>query len=339
MSAPVKTKDWEYLLNQTAAHSTHTTMRATLLLGLKNAFLNSGVFSTPWQVDRSCSSTVAGTVGDGVDRWSETSDIVWSHTGGAARSWFVFVQPNYFGASQPLYMLWETRQSASSQNSGALGVYLSTNAFTGGGTTSRPTATNEWAVLGTDETATNSNWQGSIGSGETSKRYHVMASDDGQEWRVSIAFEGAAQNVWIIGRPANPPSGWSTPLYALIYGSTNAATNAATAAGVGSATQRVALWDSSAGRFTCRLTGESLNSGGDYVTSCAANTFDSSRPLSSVGLYSSSGTVGHMGALRDVWWTRAADGVGTTYPSAQPDFCNIGGLVLPWDGATTPAMT
>ncbi len=93
-----------------------------------------------WAMYYSCNSVTAGTAADAVDRLRSggagvctDADFVYA-TAGSAHSWFVL-----YNATLGLYLL-VSYEGADNKN---VRIVFSPNAFTGGSTTARPTATNE----------------------------------------------------------------------------------------------------------------------------------------------------------------------------------------------------
>jgi hypothetical protein len=340
MASPTLQKTWEFDVNNNFIGSDQYDLRQKLLLGIKNALIDGVTFTVPWTVRYSCDSTTAGSAGDGVDHWSASTDVVWEPSG-SVHSWIVLRQTDYFGSGNHLEMLIDCEQGASGDNYAAIGVYLSNTAFSGGTTGTRPTATGEWSVIASGGSEVTSNWQG-LDSVQTTKSFHMMASDDGEEWRILISDNTYVVAIWAIGKPLSPPSGWSPACWALIYGQDTNSSTVTTDTNLSTAgTLRVRCTDDTRGDFQCLFTAESMASSATQpvASSAVANTFDASRPFINFGLYSSTGAAtGYMGGVKDMWWSLESDGTGATYPVAQPDFINVGGLCLPWDGATTPNL-
>ena len=107
--------------------------------------------STPWTVNYSCDGSTAGSVGDGVDRWTTTfteGKLVVANEG-TAHSWMVLKSANGIGSSNggkgPLYLLIVLNNGGNGLGSGAqfVQILISRAGFTSGSTTARPTATDE----------------------------------------------------------------------------------------------------------------------------------------------------------------------------------------------------
>lgn len=343
MTAPTPAKTWEFAINGTAAGADGDAMRADLLLAIKDSLVDNGTFTTPWVVDYSCDSATAGTAGDEVDHWAANSDVVWDSSG-SAHSWVVLRQTDYFGTGTHLYLLLDCSQNSSLEYSAALGVYCSRVGFTGGSTTARPTATDELEVLAASTVASSSNWQGDNSNAETSKRYHVLGSDDGEEWRILFCVAGYCVAMWAIGKPQDPPSGWANPYFAMVWGQETASADVTTYQYLTTnGTPIVRMTDATAGDFAGTFTCPAARSTSNQLMPiiCAANHFDSSRGMWPVGIYCHTDVAapGYHGPVADIWYGHGADSTGDTAPAAQQDFALFGDVWLPWDGSSAVGVS
>lgn len=171
------------------------------VLGIKNVLkggtgkygwldMNGAAVSAPsfWTVDYSATNLVAGVAGDGVDRWAAYSDLVWGNLAGA-NSWIVLKN-----TTAGLWWLISCENSGSDSNT--LDMYVSTDAFVGGTTTARPTATNELNMLAS------TTWGAGAGF---PIRFHVLMSADGLATRVFTTRAMSLVGVWLI-EPLGDPS-------------------------------------------------------------------------------------------------------------------------------------
>ena len=166
MALPVLAKTWQFQVNGTLPMlpgSKALIQNTALVFAIKNGLVGFG--TAPWVVRYSCNSVTAGTAGDGVDRWATVANLVWNNAG-AAHSWMVLRQTGIHSTYEILLSL----EPLSSTN---LIVAQSDVGFTGGTTTARPTATDEY-ILGT------ANMTPSI---LTTIRTHFMQSTDGAKSR------------------------------------------------------------------------------------------------------------------------------------------------------------
>mgnify|MGYP001566308965 FL=1 len=102
-----------------------------------------------WTVRYSCNSVTAGVAGDGIDRWTTIANLVFA-ANGAAHSWFV-MENTTLG-----YQVCVDLNNAAGTNVGFVAAEIATP-FTGGTTTTRPTATNEF-LMGTTSTGGTANF-------------------------------------------------------------------------------------------------------------------------------------------------------------------------------------
>jgi hypothetical protein len=107
---------------------------------VKNAFV--GFASGGWDVWYSCNGTVAGTAGDGVDRWSSDSDIKFAGSG-SPRSWIVL--KNRTTGAQLLVTCGQGKGQL--WNFAGNGFVISPSVGFTGGTTTTPPATPSDAIV------------------------------------------------------------------------------------------------------------------------------------------------------------------------------------------------
>jgi len=196
MALPTLTKTWQHNVNNAiAALGSALADNRRLLRSIKNALVGFG--TNPWTVRYSSSSAVAGTAGDGVDRWSADSDLVWA-AAASAHSWIVLRQTGIATNYEVCFSL----EGASATGVAMLAVVSFSAGFTGGSTTARPTATDE-------QIFTLTNWSGN--GADVASRWSVMQSTDGQCTRVLVCISGSVTLYWIMDRPANPSTGWANP--------------------------------------------------------------------------------------------------------------------------------
>ncbi len=133
-------------------------------LGLIGGATGAGV----WAPYYSCDSVTAGTAGDGVNRWGggtfDATKIV-GNTAGNAHSWFTL-----FHATLGIYLTVDCNTVANS----TIGIAVSKAAPTGGTTTARPTATDEWTYTAQQITEAANN----------AHKYNGILSTTGDFWIV-----------------------------------------------------------------------------------------------------------------------------------------------------------
>lgn len=315
MALPTLTKTWQHNVNNQTMNSQLADNRQQLL-NIVGALL--GFASSPATVRYSCSSTVAGTAGDGVNRWLTPTNIVWANAG-AAHSWMVLRLP---GVNVDLLLSCE---SGTAHGANLL-VATSASGFSGGTTTLRPTASDE-VVIGSGAV---------FCSNAGSQRWSVQRTADGEQTRILICYQNAAQTFVAIDKPANVVSGWTNPY--VLAASTNLSFT--TLSSVASRIAIRAAGMQSDAVFLCesgRLQDTAIIVGG-YGTQ--ANELSGEWPIAPIGIAgTTAGARGRHGSMVDLWWGSSGASSGDTYPTSAPQFAQFGNLILPWDGVTTPALS
>lgn len=172
------------------AEGSSTATNKTMSVALKNAMLAGG-----GTMVASCDGVTAGTIGDGVDRIVDATDII-GNTPGSAHSWWLI----FFGAALGWLLV---DKDSTSDGGGAPGsVYWSPAAgFTGGSTTARPTATDEQEITNSTNLFTTSNgtftyhWQRVTTVGQESFRFVATHSSLASGPNVILVLEKASTEV------------------------------------------------------------------------------------------------------------------------------------------------
>jgi hypothetical protein len=319
MALPTLSKTWQFNVNNAqAAQGTALADHRKLLRAIKNALI--GFATNAWALRYSCNSTTAGTAGDGVDRWSSDTDLVWANAG-TAHSWVVLRQT---GIATNFEMLISCEAANGSGNTLTL-VISPSAAFTGGSTTARPTATDEIVLI------SNVAWSG-IGSADLSLRWSVMQSTDGQCTRVIICNSGAVSAYWIIDKPANPTTGWSNP--SVLFAAAASPTVAVLA---GSAAPGRMRSGSTTGNVQMLCEGNNVTLGPiDTTWGNIANEISSEWPMVPIAFASITvGVRGRHGTFQDLWFGSVSVSSGDTYPNdSSNQFAEFGCLILPWNGGS-----
>lgn len=285
-----------------------------------------GAVATPafWTVYYSCDSAVAGTAGDGVDRWSSYDKLVWGTVAGA-NSWIVL-----YNATAGLYMLLNCEHSGSDSNT--LDIWLAQTAFTGGTTTARPTSTDEWNV------SASATW----GAGSAfSVRYHMMMSDDGLSFRLYTTRAQNLQGLWIFEPMVDPVDNLVGDMVTAVWGGT-----AGNALSANTFTQTAQVIGRKTGGPT--ISGVLTSEGSRYSTNIQATLTQTDRPvwndvaerdqIFAIGAYgvtyTSSGAMrGHLGSLADLWFGNDLFVSGRSWPKDYSrQLITLGPLVTPWPG-------
>lgn len=341
---------WVFSANIAVTGPTDDLMRAEMLYQLGIRLTGGGVWTdsegaaasgpTGWAVDSSCSSFTAGVAGDGVDYWTGQTRVVWA-TSGTAHAWKVLVHADFFGPSQPLYVLLDCSEAAASTANGTLGIFLAEDPFTGGTLTNRPTSISEAEVLPQDGTvATNaSGWQGFDGATTTAKIFHISMTTDATKWRVKICDGGVTEAVWDFFRVEDAPTGWSRPvLMAVMSEDTQSEThtwpNAWNQAVWGG---RYHGFDTTLGAFTAIAEMPGSGTGEVPHTDEPGNSFDGGIMPAPIPLIAQGTVTGHIAVIPDCWWGSNVNGTGD---HAEDDlgnlrqFAQFGDFVYPWNRST-----
>lgn len=334
MAAPSLVKTWQYSLNNRSLGIgvEHDRARQLLLL-IKDILI--GFTSNPWTVDYSCTGVVAGTVGDGVDRWSVYTDLLW---GTGAHSWIVLNLP---GGQQLLldqdYTTATCESMVTRVSPGGL--------FTGGTTTTRPTATDETEVCYNTSDALSVFWCGGIAYGggiNTDAVVHVWHSTDGTLTRLLVYYNDICVTMWEFGFMADKRAAQTSSFYAaMMQGTTTISVLSSSA--VLDNTWRV-TWSAVGAETRCTL----LTLGFGSITwseSSAAHVpeeFDDEYQLVPFVVWSNVvGARGFKGSLVDIWSSQyQALRIGDNSPAGSSrNFVHLEGITLPWSGDNTMLET
>lgn len=326
MALPTLQKTWQFNVNnQIVPLGTTLLDNQTLLLAIKNAML--GFATNPCTMVYSCNSTTAGTAGDGVDRITTATDLVWANAG-TAHSWFVIKQTGLASNFQILFSC----EGASSSGTLLTVVYSQSAGFTGGTTTARPTATDQVVLLN------GAQWNFTNAPTEYPTRWSVMQSTDGQCLRVLIGQQNNPYSAWFFETLQNPTTGLSPAVVCYVGGG---------------AIQNTFSLLLSVSNFSFRYSGATYKG----VMSCegyaaiivptdtagpysVANEIDAGWPMAPLGFVgTTAGARGHHGSFYDLWVGSSTAVSLDTYPSTGTNlFLQAGVLIYPWDGST-PAFS
>lgn len=291
----------------------------------------------PYQVLGSSNSVAAGM--DFANRWAVAADIVVASSGGQPRSWIVIKNP----ATNYQYLI-----HAFNDGAGSIGeVYVScASGFTGGSTTTRPTAVDE-------QSAVKGVLFGASGSGLTQPRtLCVWHTTDGQQtMMVAHGLSAGGDSVsqqWFFGNIHNAPTQWTHPSFMGI-GSTidRQGIDAHYMCGQGGAFKTSSEKPASAGggSFTPFFMGEAVHDGIGPELVPVYYPFqspDGFRYAQALALYvNTTGFRGIMGCWPDLAacgiaqsdaWVTPPNGTNGNSPTSARTRTLIGTLLYPWDG-------
>lgn len=337
MSLPTLELTWHFRPNRLIpmGASALATNRAWLL-----DFVDSLISTTGW-VDKDNSSVTptnmgvvyyssnsttlgTGTAGDGVNRWSVATDLVWANNL-SNHSWMVI----YF-AALGMYLL--TSCENSNANGAIITMIASPGAFSGGSATTRPTAVVEIPLFSSITFGASSNTPADL-------RLHVLKSTTGKNWRIFNCVGGIPNTTILLEEAAAHNPAWTTPN--VFYGQGSTASSS-TVALMNAAYNFAAR----AGATTIALAASIPSVAGALLTALitSANGIDGTWPFIEHNLYSNTATKnGKHGYLRDWWWAPTTLTTGTTGPTTPPpgqnqhQFAVVGNSIQPW--CSTPMLT
>ena len=325
MALPTLSKTWQFNVNnQTTAQGTGLADARKTLRAIKDAMI--GFATNPWTVRYSCDSVTAGTAGDGVDRWSADTNLVWANAG-TAHSWIVLRQTG-IGTTYELLISCE----GASGSGAILTILTSISGFSGGSTTARPTATDELTV------ASSTQW---LGASDVSNRWSVMQSTDGQCTRILVGYSGYFTTLIVLDKPNNPTTGWTTPNFSALYfavGGLNINTTDVISVTSPLARSRIGSVN---GSVSLTIEGIGNNFATDTAIGNIANEVDSSWDMWPLGIACiTSGARGRHGSLFDLWAISTVRASGDMIPAdGSNQFAVFGNFVLPWNGSAAPAFS
>lgn len=290
------------------------------------------IVSTPtfWTVDHSCDSIIAGTVGDGIDRWSDLTKIVWGNVAGI-NSWIVLRN-----TTAGLFWLISCENSASDTNT--LDMWVSKVGFgatyggTNGTTSARPTATDEQNML------VSTLW----GSGNGLPiRFHIMMSSDGLATRVLITRAMSLCGMWLIEPLADPIENLENNLVAVAKGANGSFDFSSGLSQTAIPLARKIGGPVINGIFTAEGSRYQFNT---HITSTLAdrtiwNDMAQRNSVFAINIYGLGyPTRGKIGTIADMWGGSDLILSGRSWPGDHSrKLIALGPLVIPWNG-TVPEL-
>lgn len=328
MAAPVLTKTPQFRPNVAIAAS------GTVLTTNKNALLAwlTGLTSTSDWVDAtnapttpsgasmfvvrySCNASVAGSAGDLVNRISSASDLTWANAG-SAHSWIV-LRSTALGTAVELLISFEGTAS-SGQN---LTIYISpASTFSGGTTTARPTAADEFALLA------NALW-GGAGTVDGALKLHTIKSSDGESWIFLVCKGGVTVTFIALQKAVAHDTSWTNPVIGIALGSN------AEVLTVSNLTTNANVKAIGASAMSMFFTMPFANGASVISQQTSAASLSGKWNFWGMGLVSfTASNVNTSGAPIDMWWVSTTNPTGSTFPTAGPasQFLQAGCLAFPW---------
>ncbi len=331
MALPTLTKTWQFNVNFTQSDTALARAQQSMHQ-IKEALI--GFSTLPWTVVYSSDSAVAGSAGDGVDRWDASTDVVWA---AGNHSWMVLKQAS---VSSNFQVCWDMGADISN-----IELVISPSAgFTGGSISARPTATDEQIIV------SDSAWgRGSSAVSTDQIPLHCMMSDDGEVTRIIFNRSGDVSGYISFEKPINPVSGWTLPWFVAFSCENNTTPNesmtyAKMRDDLASSVDTVFI-KSVMPNPTERLTQMRMSSDG-FGTSATGTAFTGSNDISAeyeMNPASICCTIrpnrGVHGQIADIWFVSTDPSTGDTFPDdSSEQFAVFDNMAVPWNG-TTPVIT
>lgn len=323
-------KGWQFNVNQEDIYqATNAAFYRSIVRKIATSLL--GFTSIPWTCWKSCDSTAVST---GSSNWTADTSLVWGTTNGSnAHSWIVLAQSGLGGAQILLSLL----GTSSPLYIGKLAVSPG-GLYTGGTTTTDPTATDEITLI---SAGNNIIAPSTVTFGRSV--CHAMMSTDGQCTRLLMsAFNGIFSNVWIFDKLFDGPTGYTNPVYFFAgVADGHAATNAMFATTAGKMLINGVVVDvvlSTEGlRDAYILTANPTGTGtlGDYPSDVSKKW----PVMPCGGVTYTRGGGGKVGAFYDLFLASNLLTAGTVLGTqAKGIVVGSSGLSMPWDGSVNPKM-
>lgn len=344
MALPPLDKTWQFVVNQVYTQTPTRTVNPNLWRLFKNSLLTFA--SGGWAVWYSCNHSVAGTAGDGVDRWVTDADVAWGAPNSATRSWMV-LKNNVTGV-QLLMCCGGVEQGAQNLFNGDAthpGLCLSPAVgFTGGATNTPPAVPSDGIRIDQVNGLTSLGDQYTLSVGGA---YHLLQSTDGQCTRMAVMDTGVVIGLTFFCEYLKNP----TYSPAIVGGTkSNSSIGAESSALINGWSITAALANATLGGrnptapngdviFTGGFTAEGYNSNGSWspvdTLIPVASDLTLNFPLAPVGFMSLfPGARGRHGQFFDMWMGSGGVNNGDTYPNdTSRAFAQFRDFVLPWNGS------
>lgn len=324
---PTLEKSWQFDVNQFVTGAGRETHHREVLFAVKESLINFAL--SPWTVAGSNDTVTAGM--DAVDRWLDPdTDIKFSvsDSGGTkSRSWIVL--QNVEGGQ----LLIDCRRNDNPGGSGnsARDIYIQwspTGGYTGGSTTTHPTATD-------NRTLCSNAWLADINGAATFK-VHVLGTTDGATTIVLFTRNSLCTARWIFTTVIDEASAiWTLPYIAdASHAATSTETRAPSYSELFDAETFQGVLTPGGIQFNASLsTWASVNDGiGQRLL--VPNDFTGENPFLPIGVVSTTvGARARLGRIPDLWFGNAAVVTGTPFPADNTyQFAQFGDLIVPWNG-------
>jgi hypothetical protein len=339
ISEPTILETWRGSYNNSILSTTNLAWHQRLMLNIHKTLINEGTQDVAWDtvptgiwtVDYMADSLVAGTKGDGIDRWDAIGDLQWDREGDD-HAWVVYNAGS--GGVQVLINL--NNQELISENTVPeyITCYVSSSAgFTGGTLQNRPTATDEFQIasapFGPASGDQGGHWAGGHTGSPPDVAYQILMSDDGGELRIVMHRGGVNFGIWVIGQTIGGPNAQTDNTFGLIWsqllsGPEEIGSTLNSADGMFNSGNVNCLWSASVAGHCQPIAVDALGSTNIHSYwdntdfSGSGNNQDGEQLCAQVGLNSIDATgkpLGYIGRVRDMWMTRNNRTNGDTFPA------------------------
>lgn len=349
MGLPSKAKTWTISANNRETSGTVLTCMQKYALSLKN-FLKTTMGYT---VNSSCSNGTAGTIGDGIDRWSVSTDVTPRNNGaGGSMAWFILVDGN----SAQICLSF----NASSDDTFRLAYSPGANYVTAGTANQQPTATDEVLVWGGNSSSIVSATSGN------DRVWHMWGSSDKKMFRAVVFRSNSPISFWgveLVTSAVVSPATFSPAMWGFGYmlsGGTMMRLKSAAGSIMGAGqSPPTSEGGGSAYVFSASANRVIVVGGGGEIFATQNGNNATSWPeafpalqgrqgyiISSLTLQSQTTNANGKLGNRIDWWVVASATVstvpadltcfGTGGTSHHADFVSLGSTLHPWDGTTVP---
>jgi hypothetical protein len=317
---PVTERLWQRVRNEAvvAAGSAAATTRALFLL--LNARVT-GFELNPFAILGSSDSITAGL--DRVNRLTAPSKIVFAASG--VHSWVIWSQ-----AATGMQLCWDWNSTTAARAT----LVASLAGFTGGSTTARPTAVDERILISANAWTCGDDVQQVL---------HVFHSVDGLQTIILVCQGGDAKTMIVLGRAAEPVSGWTTPYFAFAAANSNGgAGEHATEWERLYRTPGMASWGPT-GAMDLFASTHTTRAGGANASTPSCVQIDAADPLTGkfptqpMGLVSvTTNMKGRHGRLADLWFV--APSLANGFFPGTDQYAVFGEYMISWGGGAAPQL-
>lgn len=300
-----------------------------------------------WTVVGSCGYVGAAWASgmDGVDRWPDAVAVRWTETTGGYFSWIV-LRNTAINASGNGYQICIACNATVNQTHYMTLVDSWGGGFTGGSTTTRPTASDEKVILDKGEYAY---YRSAVYSSVATVGVNCLWTTDHTMTRICMTCHEGADHylnyVWCfeVAAVAGRRAWWDKPYIATVAG---AYYRAETFSLQGGQTDTLTRMVTRVGDYQTGVanTSETTGCANNYYERAALGQLDYTQTVDGggnwiatrVGVSAFGAIAGWFGRREDLWFVPAAMATGEYLPTATFDFFVFGDLLLPNDGNPVP---